>query len=73
MPNIKYDVAVTKLMSELAKAEKSAKEKGLLSEEEADKIIASETLMQELVKAKTSAQKHGWLTQEEVEKELEFI
>lgn len=52
MPNIKPDAAVAKLMSELAKGEKSIRDNGLLSEEEADKIIASETLMQELAKRK---------------------
>lgn len=39
MAEYEKQAATLKLMSELAKAEKSIREKGLLSEEEADRII----------------------------------
>lgn len=41
MAEYEKQAATLKLMAELAKAEKSAREKGLLSEEEADRIIQS--------------------------------
>lgn len=41
MAEYEKQAATLKLMSELAKAEKSAREKGLLSEEEADRVIQS--------------------------------
>lgn len=41
MVEYEKQAATLKLMSELAKAEKSAREKGLLSEEEADRVIQS--------------------------------
>lgn len=41
MAEYEKQAATLKLMSELAKAEKSAREKGLLSEEEADMVIQS--------------------------------
>lgn len=41
MAEYEKQAATLKLMAELAKAEKSAREKGWLSEEEADRIIQS--------------------------------
>lgn len=41
MAEYEKQAATLKLMAELAKAEKSIREKGLLSEEEADRIIES--------------------------------